>query len=176
MKDLPYFLKLVGANKLICDVLTSSKINEGELVNQAFIRSAPGRVTLKDFHLNEIEKFRDVNIWISPFGTLIDFFTDDLKYFDNALHYFDCETLAKKKRPVIADGIEYQVKGRKTAKFLMLSKDVHGTIFRSEHFGCMISLGFFYAGDNKRLLKAPLVHQDNSPIDVSFKPTIASSN
>jgi hypothetical protein len=143
MGELPYFFNLLKNNNLIFNAVTNRKLSDNDLVGFDYTRKDKNAVSLKNFVLDEDDQFNEVFILMSEFGVLIDFITEDTKYFENAMQYFNTNAVARRKRGYLAEEKAFQVKAKQINKFDIFSITVHGAVMISQFYGCKIMTGFY---------------------------------
>jgi len=142
VEELPYFLKLLKKDRLIYHVLVTRDVSDTDLNGLAYERENGNRVNLRDFKLDGQEEFKQVSIFTSPFGVLIDLVSDDLKYFENSSYYFNSKSVSRSKRPYLISGQEFKVKGKRIGHFELFNQVIHISVMQSELYGCKIMLSF----------------------------------
>ena len=143
MEKLPYFFNLLQNNSLIFNAVTNKKLSDNDLYGFDYTRKDKNVVTLKNFVLDEYDQFNEVFILMSDFGVLIDFITEDTKYFEDAMLYFNTNAVARSKPAYVIDQKIFTVKGKQINKFDIFSRTVHGAVMVSECYGCKIMTGFY---------------------------------
>jgi hypothetical protein len=129
--------------KLLNTAVTTGKLSDDDLEGLIYVRAGRNQVLLKNFALESLASFTEVGILMTNFGVLIDFITSDTRYFEDAHIYFHTSSVARARAPYIQQGKEFKVTGKKIRRFNLFDKNVHGTVMRSELFGCKIMTCFF---------------------------------
>lgn len=144
MDNLPYFFDLLKNNFLIREAVTSRVISADQLHGINYrIQKKTNAINLSNFILNEQVKFKTTNILISHFGTLVEFVSKDLKYFEQTEFYFNACVTARKHKPYYKKGKEFTAKCKRLTPLKLFDKTVHATLLQSDLYGCKIMISFF---------------------------------
>jgi penicillin-binding protein-related factor A (putative recombinase) len=143
MEDLPPFFKSLTGSRLINTAVTKCKLTDDDLIGYVYTRTNKNKVMIKNFYLSQKEHFNEVTILSTGFGVLIDFVTDDTKYFQDAHTHFNTTSVARAKASLYHQGIAFKVKGKKINRLNLFNKKVDSTVMRSDLFGCKIMTSFF---------------------------------
>src|SRR4051794_8789681 len=89
MKDLPYFLLLIKKNTILWSIITTNSFTNIDFKNTVHGFWTNQCLELKDYSLNQDEKFTSVIITITDICTIISFNSNSSKYLDNTMYYFN---------------------------------------------------------------------------------------
>lgn len=143
MEVLPYFFDLLKNNHIVTTAVTIRRLTDGDLAGADYTRYNRNNVLIRNFALNEHETFTKVTILMSNFGVLIDFVTDDARYFNNTDMYFNVNVIARSKPPHHHGDALFAVKGKRIGTLNFFSGTVHTNVMQSELYGCKIMTSFY---------------------------------
>jgi hypothetical protein len=142
MEALPYFFNLLKNNSIINTAVTTGKLTDADLTGIDYSRNKRNEFLFRNFALSEHELFAEVTILLSNFGVLIDFVTNDTRYFDNTQYYFNVQAVARRKPPLFSDNKAFVVKGKRIGMLNLFSGTVQADVMRCELYGCKIMTSF----------------------------------
>lgn len=143
MESLPYFFDLLKNDRIIQEVVTKRALSANDLDGIKYVQKSGNMIKLTNFLLSDRERFRSASILISKFGIMVEFISKDLKYFDKADVFFNSTTIARKHPSYYKKGQEFKAKSKRLEVVELFDKTVHGTVLRSDLYGCKIMISFF---------------------------------
>lgn len=120
-------------------------VSTDQLSGKKYNRKTPHMIRMRNYLLNNVEKFSSANILISYFGVMLEFISKDFKYFDQADFYFNTHAVARKYPSYFKNGHEFKAQSKRFKGSELFGHKVDGTILRSDLYGCKILISFFNA-------------------------------
>jgi hypothetical protein len=146
MEALPYFLRLVHQNDLLCSIITTGSFAHLDLTHLEHRFHSRHAVDLLNFSLSEQETFKSVMILLVESGTSMTFLTDCSTYFDHPEHYFQHPGVEQAGLPYRLNGVAAQTQKKKLGQFTLLPPPVPPVtvwVRNSSHYGYAIALSFY---------------------------------
>jgi len=141
--EIPYFIRLLTKNQLVLSTISARSIGDIDLSGMVLTRSGRNSLEIDGFELAYKEYFKSVSILITRYGTLIDFISQDPKYFDESAYYFNVYNPGRLKRGSQHNaGEPHRTKSKRIGQFELFEGCLQATVFQSEQYGSKIMLSY----------------------------------
>jgi hypothetical protein len=147
MKDLPYFLLLVKKNVVLWTIITTGSFTSVNLKTIDHDFWTDQYLQIKDYSLNNNEKFNDIWITLTDVSTIVSFRSTSAKYLEDTKYYFDRDVPVAGRNPYSISDEKVTEMSKKLGAFdIGLEMPVNITVRHSSVYGYSIDLTLYKKG------------------------------